>query len=48
MKKFIAPAIKIVKLDTNDIIATSDLGIYGTSTNSYLSRGNEDDDDWDF
>lgn len=48
MKKFIAPAIKIVKLDTNDIIATSDLGISNQSVDYYQSRGGNDDDDWDF
>lgn len=49
MKKYFAPAIKIAQVELADIIATSDLRIYGTSTNSYLSRGNGDfdDDDWD-
>lgn len=50
MKKYFAPAIKIAQVELNDIIATSDLGIYGKSTSTYLSRGDgdfEDDDDWD-
>lgn len=50
MKKFIAPTIELIKIDSADIIATS-LDITDGTTNSYQSRGITDnwgDDNFDF
>lgn len=47
MKKFVAPELKLITIDSADIIATS-LGIFGGTVLDYQSRHrNDDTDDWD-